>query len=102
MLAEDYSSPCGCRPVLTGYGLAHAKPLDVAESPNIVRGAEIAHWSPERLIDADNTKVRVRSISRASPGSTKVQRAAHKACTALPAQWPCGLLQAGRAGASQS
>ena len=59
MLTEDDSSPCGCRPVLTGYGLAHAKPLDVAESPNIVRGAEIAHWSPERLIDADNTKVRL-------------------------------------------
>ena len=57
MLAEDDAAPCGCRPVLTGYGLAHAKPLDVAESPNIVRGAEIAHWSPERLIDADNTKV---------------------------------------------
>ena len=57
MLAEDDRAPCGCRPVLTGYGLAHAKPLDVDESPNIVRGAEIAHWSPERLIDADNTKV---------------------------------------------
>ena len=57
MLAEDASAACGCRPVLTGYGLAHARPLDVAESPNIVRGAEIAHWSPERLIDADNTKV---------------------------------------------
>ena len=58
MLAEDDSLPCGCRPVLTSYGLAHAKHLlDVAESANIVRGADIAHWSPERLIDAENTKV---------------------------------------------
>ncbi|KAK9831368.1 hypothetical protein WJX81_006223 [Elliptochloris bilobata] len=56
MLAEDARQACGCRAVLTGYGLAHAKPLDVAESPNIVRGAEIAHWSPERLIDAVNSK----------------------------------------------
>ena len=58
MLAEDDSSPCGCRPVLTGYGLAHAKhALDAAESPNIMRSADVAYWSPERLIDAENTKV---------------------------------------------
>ncbi len=57
LLAEDAEAACGCRAKLTGYGLAHAKPLDVSESPNAARGADIAHWSPERLIDAANTKV---------------------------------------------
>ena len=56
LLAEDAAS--GCCAKVTGYGLAHAKPLDVATSPNVVKGTEIAHWSPERLIDAHNTKVR--------------------------------------------
>ncbi len=56
LLAEDAAS--GCCAKVTGYGLAHAKPLDVAESPNVVKGTDIAHWSPERLIDAHNTKVR--------------------------------------------
>ncbi len=69
LLAEDASAECGCRAVLTGYGLAHAKPLDVAESPNIVNGAEIAHWSPERLIDASNTPVRSAQGQGQSAGS---------------------------------
>jgi hypothetical protein len=58
LLAEDAEAGSGCRAKVTGYGLAHAKPLDVSESPNAARGTDIAHWSPERLIDAANTKVR--------------------------------------------
>ncbi len=56
LLAEDAAS--GCCAKVTGFSLAHAKPLDVAESPNVVKGTDIAHWSPERLIDAHNTKAR--------------------------------------------
>ena len=89
MLAEDDSSPCGCRPVLTGYGLTHAKPLDVAESPSVARGAEIAYWSPERLIDAENTKVPHNLCTACS----LVPRALLRCCRPGPSGSSCSLVR---------